>query len=57
MNYTFALSIAAKAATYLQEKEGSMSKAEVAFYVSALDRALTAIAKRYGVELPPRPKP
>ena len=57
MDYTIALSIAAKAATYLQEKEGSMSETEVAFYVSALDRALTAIAKRYGVELPPRPKP
>jgi len=57
MNYTFALSIAAKAAANLQEKEGSMSKAEAAFYVSALDRALKAIAKRYGLELPPRPKP
>ena len=57
MNYTFALSIATKATANLQEKEGSMSKAEVAFYVSSLDRALTAIAKRYGVELPPRPKP
>ena len=57
MNYTFALSIATKATANLQEKEGSMSKAEAAFYVSALDRALTAIAKRYGVKLPPRPKP
>ena len=31
MNYTFALSMAAKATAYLQENEGSMSKAEAAY--------------------------
>ena len=55
MHYTVALSIAAKATAYLQEKEGSMSEAEVALYVSALDIALKAIAKSNAVELPPRP--
>ena len=55
MHYTVALSIAAKATAYLQEKEGSMSKAEVALYVSAIDIALKAIAKSNAVELPTRP--
>jgi hypothetical protein len=57
MKYYAALSIAAKATAYLQEKEGSMSGAEVALYVSALDIALKAIANHNSVELPPRPKP
>ena len=55
MNYTVALSIAAKATAYLQDNEGSMSEAEVVFYVSALDIALKAIAKHNAVELPTRP--
>ena len=55
MNYTVALSIAAKATAYLQENEGSMSEAEVVVHVSALDIALKAIAKSNAVELPPRP--
>jgi len=52
MKYTIALSIAAKAATYLQDKEGSMSMEEVVVHVSALDLALKAIAKHNPVELP-----
>ena len=55
MNYTVALSIAAKAATYLQDDEGSMSDEEAAFLVSTLFLALRAIAKHNSVELPPRP--
>ena len=55
MNYTVALSIAAKATAYLQENEGSMSEAEVVVHVSALDIALKAIAKSNAVELPTRP--
>jgi hypothetical protein len=57
MKYHAALSIAAKATAYLQEKEGSMSGAEVALYVSAIDIALKAIANHNSVELPPRPEP
>jgi len=55
MNYTVALSIAAKATAYLQDNEGSMSEAEVAVHVSALHLALKAIAKHNSVELPPLP--
>ena len=53
MNYTIALSIAAKAATYLQENEGNMSEAELLVHVSALHLALKAIADHNSVELPP----
>ena len=55
MNYTIALSIAAKAATYLQENEGSMSETEMVVHISALHHALKAIAKHNAVELPTRP--
>ena len=55
MNYTIALSIAAKAATYLQEKEGSMSETEVVVHISALSHALKAIADHNSVALPPLP--
>ena len=53
MKYTVALSIAAKAATYLQENEGNMSEAELLVHVSALHLALKAIADHNSVELPP----
>ena len=55
MNYTVALSMAAKATAYLQENEGSMSELKVVLYVSSLDIALKAIADHNSVELPPRP--
>jgi len=55
MKYTVALSIAAKAATYLQENEGSMSETEVVVHISALHLALKAIADHNSVELPPLP--
>jgi hypothetical protein len=55
MKYTIALSVAAKAATYLQDNQASMSEAEAAVHVSALDLALKAIANHNSVELPPRP--
>jgi hypothetical protein len=55
MKYTVALSVAAKAATCLQDDEGSMSDEEAAFLVSTLFLALRAIAKHNSVELPPRP--
>ena len=55
MNYTVALSIAAKAATYLQENEGSMSETEMVVHISALHLALQEIAKHNSVELPTRP--
>jgi len=55
MKYTIALSVAAKAATCLQDNQGSMSEAEVVLHVSALDLALKAIANHNSVELPPRP--
>jgi len=55
MNYTFALSIAAKATANLQEKEGSMSESEVVLHVFTLDLALKEIADHNSVELPPRP--
>ena len=45
MNYTVALSIAAKATAYLRDNEGNMSEAELAVTVYALSRALKAIAK------------
>ena len=50
MNYTIALSIAAKAATYLQEKEGSMSETEIVVHISALHLALQEIAKHNCLE-------
>ena len=53
MNYTLALSMAAKATAYLQENEGSMSELKVVLYVSSLDIALKVIAKHNSVELPP----
>ena len=55
MNYTVALSIAVKAATYLQDNGGRMSFEEAAVHVSALDIALKAIADHNSVELPPLP--
>ena len=55
MNYTIALSIAAKAATYLQENEGSMSETEMVVHISALHLALKSIADHNSVELPPLP--
>ena len=53
MEYTVALSIAAKATAYLQDNEGNMSEAEVVVHVSALHLALKAIADHNSVELPP----
>ena len=62
MNYTIALSIAAKATAYLQDNEGNMSDnegnmsdKEAVLSVYALSHALKAIAKHNSVELPPRP--
>ena len=55
MKYTVALSIAAKAATYLQENEGSMPDKEAVLSVYALSHALKAIADHNSVELPTRP--
>ena len=55
MNYTIALSIAEKAATYLQDNEGSMPDKEAVLSVYALYHALKAIAKHNSVELPTRP--
>ena len=55
MNYTFALLIAEKAATYLQDNQAKISFEEAAVHVSALDIALKAIANHNSVELPPRP--
>jgi len=55
MVYTVALLIAAKAATCLQDDEGSMSEKELAVHISALFLALKAIAKHNSVELPHRP--
>ena len=55
MKYTVALSIAAKAATYLQENEGSMSETEVVVHISALHLALKSIADHNSVELPHLP--
>ena len=55
MNYTIALSIAAKATAYLQDNEGGKSEAEAVLSVYALHHALKAIAKHNSVELPPRP--
>ena len=37
MEYTVALSVAAKAATYLQENEGSMSETEMVVHISVSD--------------------
>jgi hypothetical protein len=53
MNYTIALSIAAKATANLQDNESSMSESEVVVHVSALYLALKVIADHNSVELPP----
>ena len=53
MKYTIALSIAAKAATYLQDNEGNMSESEIVVHISARHLALQEIAKHNSVELPP----
>ena len=50
MVYTVALLIAAKAATCLQDDEGSMSEKELAVHVSALFLALKAIARSYHLQ-------
>ena len=50
MNYTIALSIAAKATAYLQDNEGNMSEAELWVVVYALSRALKAIARHNSIE-------
>ena len=55
MNYSTALSIAAKATAYLQDNEGSMSDKEAVLSVYALYHALKAIADHKSVELPTRP--
>ena len=55
MNYTIALSIAAKATAYLQDNEGNMPDKEAVLSVYALSHALKAIAKHNSVELPTRP--
>ena len=55
MEYIVALSMAAKAATYLQDNEGNMSETEVVVHISALHLALKAIADHNSVELPPLP--
>ena len=55
MQYSTALSVAAKAATYLQDDEGSMSETEMVVHISALHLALQEIAKHNSVELPTRP--
>ena len=55
MNYTVALSMAAKATAYLQENEGSMSETEMVVHISALHLALQEIADHNSVELPHLP--
>ena len=50
MNYTVALSIAAKATAYLQDNEGNMSDKEAVLSVYALYHALKAIAKHNSLE-------
>jgi hypothetical protein len=50
MKYSTALSVAAKAATYLQDDEGSMSEEEAAVHVSALTHAMKAISKHNSLE-------
>jgi len=50
MNYTIALSIAAKATAYLQDNEGSMPDKEAVLSVYALYHALKAIAKHNSLE-------
>ena len=45
MEYTVALSIAAKATAYLQDNEGNMSDKEAVLSVYALSHAQKAIAK------------
>ena len=55
MNYTIALSIAAKATAYLQDNERSMTESEVVVHVSALYLALQEIDNHNSMELPPLP--
>jgi len=50
MNYTIALSIAAKATAYLQDNEGSMPDKEAVLSVYALYHALKVIAKHNSLE-------
>ena len=50
MNYTIALSIAAKATAYLQDNEGNMSETEMVVHISALHLALQEIAKHNSIE-------
>ena len=50
MNYTVALSIAAKATAYLQDNEGNMSESEIVVHISALHLALQVIAKHNSIE-------
>ena len=50
MNYTVALSVAAKATAYLQDNEGSMPDKEAVLSVYALYHALKAIAKHNSLE-------
>ena len=50
MNYTIALSIAAKATAYLQDNEGSMPDKEAVLSVYALSHALKVIAKHNCLE-------
>ena len=50
MNYTVALSIAAKATAYLQDNEGNMSESEIVVHISALHLALQEIAKHNSIE-------
>ena len=55
MEYTVALSVAAKATANLQDHDGNMSEAEVVVHVSALYLALKEIADHNSVEFPPLP--
>jgi len=52
MTYETALNNAIKSATFLQDKEGSMSSQDVALHVATLDTALRTIAQRNGITLP-----
>ena len=50
MEYTVALSVAAKATAYLQDNEGSMPDKEAVLSVYALYHALKSIAKHNSLE-------
>ena len=50
MEYTVALSVAARATAYLQDNEGSMPDKEAVLSVYALYHALKAIAKHNSLE-------